>query len=121
MKRVLIAAVVIASLLAGCIDLKDKSHPLGSAKIADGLYEEWYQVDAGNATTTSTDASYLTDSVSFRKFIATYDTGYGPKYIVKGDTIWVYLYRDGYPFKDKIVTKRFKLSLRELIKEGAWE
>jgi hypothetical protein len=120
MKRILIAAVS-AFILVGCTDLKDKSHPLGSAKIADGLYEEWYQVDVGNATTTSTDASYLTDSVSFRKFIAIYDTGYGPKYIVKGDTIWVYLYRDGYPFKDKIVTKRFKLSLRELKEEGAWE
>ena len=30
-------------------------------------------------------------------------------------------YRDGYPLKDTLVTKRFKLSVRKLQEEGAWE
>jgi len=119
MKRILIVAS--AFILVGCIDLKDKSHPLGSSKIAEGLYEEWYEVDAGNATTTSTCTSYLTDSVHFRKFISTYDPYYKPDYVVKGNTVFVTFYKDGYPLKDTLVTKRFKLSVRKLQEEGAWE
>lgn len=42
-------------------------------------------------------------------------------YVVKGNTVFVAFYRDGYPLKDTLVTKRFKLSVRKLQEEGAWE
>ena len=116
-----VAIIVLAILSASCTNLRDKSHPLPTFKVGDGLYEERYIVDPGNATTTGIETSYLTDSVHFRKFITTYDPYYGPNYVVKGDVVFVTFYTDGYPLKDSIVTKRFTLSIRDLQAEGAWD
>ena len=64
-------------LFVACHSNKYSKKKFYSSKaIGDNLYREEYVIYEGNATTTSVNSVYITDSVLFRKFIETQDDPY---------------------------------------------
>ena len=124
-KITLIIATVL--LFVACTSNKySKEKFYSSIEIGDNLYREEYVIYEGNATTTSVNSVYITDSIHFRKFIETEDFPYKIIIVKKiGDMLQV----------QKIEEKFFSLnlpkisydtviqeySINELIKEGKFE
>jgi hypothetical protein len=55
--------------MISCINHYSKENHTGTKKITDGLFLEVYQTSEGGVFASDTFSKYLTDSVSFRKYI----------------------------------------------------
>jgi len=98
--------VLFFSFLQGCIDDRSKEHYKATDKIGDHLFVEVFTPFGGGAFGGDRVSEYLTDSISFRKYIGTFvDSDAGISYKVVNDTLYIEKYsmpgRGIKPFSEK--------------------
>lgn len=108
---------IIVLLLTSCINKRDKSHHFVNKKINDTIFVEMYTVFGGGATTDDIMAEYLTDSLTFRKFVGTHNGKESYYYTIEGDNMYAKKKLRG---NEKILSEK-KYSLTKLRKEGKWD
>ena len=107
------------------IDYSKDDH-FSTEAIGDNLYREEYVIYAGNATTTSVNSVYITDSIHFRKFIGKEDFPYKIITVKKiGDVLHVQKKEEKF-FSLNLVEISYdtvvqEYNINELIKEGKFE
>ena len=98
--------ILFFSFLQGCIDDRSKEHYKVTYKIGDHLFVEVFTTFGGGAFGGDRVSEYLTDSISFRKYIGTFvDSDEGISYKVVNDTLYIEKYsqagRGIKPFTEK--------------------
>ncbi len=84
-----VSIITTILFLFSCVDKKSKDRHFSTKKISENLYREKYRVFSGGAYSAELYADYITDSVSFRKYIGTHDPSEGYSYKCNGDSIFV--------------------------------
>ena len=92
--------VLFFSFLQGCIDDRSKEHYKATDKIGDHLFVEVFTPFGGGAFGGDRVSEYLTDSISFRKYIGTFvDSDAGISYKVVNDTLYIEKYSSAFQKK----------------------
>jgi len=90
----------------GCYDDNSKKDYEKTELLGDGIYCETYRVFGGGVYGGDVYSEYLTDSISFRYFVGSYDDNNNLTYTIKGSVIEIrhisYDKKDGAVIVDKI-------------------
>ena len=100
--------------LAGCYNDNSKKEHKNTELIGNDIYCETYRVFGGGVYGGDVYSEYLTDSISFRYFVGSYDDDNNLAYTLEGDTIEIkhvsYDTKDG----SVIISKVEKLSRADI-------
>ena len=103
--------ILLQLLCSSCGEsFQDKSHHCGTTPISDSIFVERYLIWTGGSTNGDCVSEFITDSITFRKYITTVNDHYWPDISVKGDSIIVYLNTYCMPIRDSTMF----FSLKEL-------
>ena len=118
MRKCFFLVFILVVLLNSCrMNVLDKTHPCGSIQIDDSLFLESYIVWSGGATNGDCVSEYITDSLSFRKYVTSVDDHHWPNYIVNGDCVVVSLNSYCTPLRDTTIV----YSIMQLKQKKEWE
>ena len=106
--KTLYVIILITSLLSGCRNDRSKDKHLSTLSICNRkLYIETYSIFESGAYGGDRQSDYLTDSINFRIYIGTYDTGdEAYSFQCRTDSIDVYKVNGRRENQNKIVRKK---------------
>jgi hypothetical protein len=110
--------LLLLYVLAGCYDEKSEDNHLFTTKVCDNLYVEIFSVYKGGVQGGDVNSDYLTDSISFRLFVGTYDDNRNFYYHCHGDSVVIEEISRRSP--DYVFSKR-TYSIKQLQKEKKFE
>jgi hypothetical protein len=73
MLRALVLGLPIMLLVGSCTNLRSKKHHFDTITPCDGIYIEKFTVFSGGAYSAEVYSDYLTDSVTFRKYVGSHN------------------------------------------------
>ena len=113
-------SVIFSLSIVSCNSKYSKKNHIGTIKIYDHLYNEIFKVYSGGALANDSYSNYLTDSVSFRKYIGTVYYDDEELYCKTLDTNRILVYILNIRNKNDTLEKKVYL-LSDLKKEGKFE
>jgi hypothetical protein len=101
-----------------CINHHSKEYPLGSHKLINNLFRETYQTSSGGVFASDTYSDYLTDSISFRKYVGYQHDDEQIRFSMLDDNL-ILVYKIEIHTKDTLEMDVYSIS--QLKKEGKFE
>jgi hypothetical protein len=115
--NIFILLAIMSIILFSCNDKYSRKSHNRTTEIKKGLFVETFTVFGSGAFGTDLVTQYLTDSISFRKYIGTFDEGVEYYfYKTSGDTIHIEKYKSGQNIEPKKLLWKEQLFFSELQK-----
>ncbi len=119
--RMLIFLLIVGFMLLSCTSKYSKQHYFGTGKISSGLYKEVFCINTGGVMASGSYSYYLTDSVSFRKYLG---TSYSDEEIIHCemfDSGRIMVFRVSFRGNEKDTISKEFYQLSELKSEGKYD
>lgn len=119
---IILLLVTISISIVMCTNGRNKKHHKDTTKLIEQLYVETYTDFGSGAFGTDIVSDYLTDSISFRKYVGTFDEG--PEYYyynILGDTIYIEKYKSSEDKAPKKLLDKRYLLISDLKRTGTFE